>query len=78
MSAQLYEQAQKDISGLGKQIESGKFDGLLDWLRKKIHVHGRKFTANELLERVTGESLQSRSYLNYIKTKFSDIYGELD
>ncbi|MBI1729946.1 carboxypeptidase M32 [Candidatus Acetothermia bacterium] len=78
MSAQLYERAQKDISGLGKQIESGKFDGLLSWLRKKIHVHGRKFTANELLERVTGEPLQSRSYLNYIKTKFSDIYGELD
>ncbi len=78
ISAQLFEQVRKEIPQIDQQIETGKFSPLREWLRDKIHVHGRKFTANELLKRITGEPLQARSYLKYIRTKFSDIYGDLD
>ena len=54
----------------------GKFDALLGWFSDKIHRHGKKFTANELLERVTGDTgIKPEPYLNYIKQKFSGIYG---
>jgi carboxypeptidase Taq len=66
----------QDIPDLPEQFSRGQFDTLLDWFRQKIHCHGRKFTANELIERVTGDdSIKAGPYLAYIKQKFSEIYG---
>jgi carboxypeptidase Taq len=48
---------------------------LLEWLRTNIHCHGRKYWPAELTERVTGESIQSKSFMRYLKAKYSDIYG---
>jgi Zn-dependent M32 family carboxypeptidase len=37
--------------------------------------HGRNFTADEPVRRVTGEPIQSRNYVRYLQAKFTDIYG---
>jgi len=74
ISAQLWNQALKEIRDLPSQIESGEFRTLREWLRIKIHQHGRKFMPMELLKRVTGTGLQAEPYLAYIRSKFSDIY----
>jgi carboxypeptidase Taq len=76
-STQFFDKAKQDIPNLDQKIESGEYLELREWQRDNIHTHGRKFTANELLERVTGQPLQASSYLAYIKSKFSGIYGEL-
>lgn len=73
MSAQIFRQASEEIPDLTEQIASGKFRELLGWLREKIHRHGRKFTAVELLRRVTGRELEAQSYLEYIRLKYSNI-----
>ncbi len=78
MSAQLFKQATQDIPTLARQIESGQFGELLSWLRTNVHRHGRKFTSTELLERITQKPLEAQSYLEYIREKYSDIYGELN
>ena len=74
-SVQLWEKAVKDIPSIPAQIEQGEFADLLGWLRKNVHQHGRKFTLDELAKKITGESLQSRSYVAYLKKKFGAIYG---
>ena len=74
-SVQLWEKAVKDIPSIPAQIEQGEFGDLLGWLRKNVHQHGRKFTLDELAKKITGESLQSRSYVAYLKKKFGAIYG---
>ena len=74
-AVQLYDQAARDIPTLGAQIENGQYADLLGWLRKNLHQHGRKFTLDELANRITGESLQSKSYVAYLKKKFGEIYG---
>ncbi len=73
-SVQLMDQARKDIPDLDAQFERGAFGGLLGWLRENVHQHGRKFTLNELATRITGEPLQTRSYIRYLKEKYSEIY----
>jgi carboxypeptidase Taq len=75
MSAQIFCQASQEIPDLTAKIASGQFRELLGWLRGKIHRHGRKFTAVELLRRVTGREFEAQSYLEYIRSKYSDIYG---
>lgn len=74
-AAQLYAQAVRDVPTIPAHIARGEFSDLLAWLREKVHAHGRKFTLDELARRVTGESLHSRSYVTYLKTKFGEIYG---
>jgi carboxypeptidase Taq len=73
-SVQLYEKALRDLPTIPAQIERGEYGALLGWLRQNVHTHGRKFTLDELARRVTGESLQSRSYVAYLKKKYGEIY----
>jgi len=73
-AVQLYDKATRDVPAIPEQIARGEFGALLGWLRQNVHTHGRKFTLDELARRVTGEPLQSRSYVAYLKKKFGEIY----
>lgn len=74
LSVQYYNEAVKACPEIPSDIANGKFNQLLSWLNENIHQHGRKFTSDELTRKITGESIQSRDYLAYLKTKYSDIY----
>lgn len=75
VSAQLWEVILKDMPDIDDQIRSGKFEGLLTWLREKIHVHGRKYEPQELVEKVTGSKIDPAAYMRYLKNKFGKIYN---
>ena len=71
-AAQFYRTAQKEIPDLEEKIAEGNLLPLLSWLREKIHVHGRLYSASEICIRVTGEELSEHAFLEYIKNKFGD------
>lgn len=75
LSIQLYNKAVEEVPQIPEQIADGQFDGLRGWLTEKVYRHGRKFEPNELMQRVTGEPLQSRSYVAYLRAKYGEIYG---
>jgi len=75
VSAQLWEKIGADIPGLAGEIRAGRFEALLEWLREKIHRHGRKFEPQELVRRVTGSGIDPAPYLRYLRRKYGDIYG---
>jgi carboxypeptidase Taq len=75
ISAQLWEKINQEIPDLADQIRAGKFEALLGWLRKNIHVHGRKFMPQELVQKVTGSKIDPAPYMRYLRKKYSDIYG---
>ena len=77
MSVQLFEQAARDLGDLDAQLSAGRFEALLGWLRTNVHQHGRKLRAADLLERVTGASLQAAHWLGYIREKYGALYGPL-
>lgn len=74
ISAQLWEKIQSDIPTVETQIEAGKFDELLAWLRKNIHRHGAKFEPQVLVKRVTGTGITPEPYMRYLNKKYSEIY----
>jgi carboxypeptidase Taq len=74
-SGQFYSAALKANPEIPNEIRLGKFDHLLGWLQKNIYQIGSKFTASELLERVTGEALTIDPYIHYLSDKFGTIYG---
>jgi carboxypeptidase Taq len=74
ISVQLWEQLQKDIPELEDQILKGEFSDLLEWLISNIHQHGKKYEPQELVQRVTGAKIDPTPYMQYLKSKYSDIY----
>jgi carboxypeptidase Taq len=74
MSAQFYGAAQAALPNLSDQIAKGRFSPLLKWLGKNVYQHGAKFTAAELLQRVTGGPLSVDSYLAYLRRKYGELY----
>ncbi len=74
-AAQFYAQAQKDIPNLLKQVSNGELAELLQWLWEKVHRHGRRFTSEELCERITGQKLDPSFFIRYIQDKYMGIYG---
>ncbi len=75
LSAQLFDQARAQLGDLDEQFARGEFTPLREWLTANIYQHGRKYTLNEIALRVTGEPLQTRSYISYLKKKYSELYG---
>jgi carboxypeptidase Taq len=74
MSGQIWAAIRKSIPNLDDQLAQGRFVELLGWLRENIHRHGRKYRPLELIARATGEPLAAGPYVNYLRTKYEDIY----
>ncbi|HIE24814.1 MAG TPA: carboxypeptidase M32, partial [Anaerolineales bacterium] len=74
ISVQLWEKMKESIPDIDEQIRQGKFDTLLGWLRENIHLHGRKYEPQELVQKVTGSKITPEPYLHYLENKYSEIY----
>ena len=72
-AAQLLYSMKKDLS-FEENVRSGNFKALLDWLREKIHIHGKIFEPKDLMKRATGEDFSTEYFMNYIKEKYSEVY----
>ncbi|MFB6249353.1 MAG: carboxypeptidase M32 [Salinibacter sp.] len=73
-AAQLTDTIREDLSDLDARLADGDFAPLRDWLRTHVHRHGRKLTAPQLLERVTGRALSAAPWLRYARNKFGALY----
>lgn len=75
LSVQYYTAALKAHPSIPAEIEQGKFDTLLNWLKTNIYQHGKKFTSAELTRQITGGEIDPAPYVQYLETKYSDIYA---
>jgi carboxypeptidase Taq len=74
-AAQFFAQANADLGNLNEMIGRGDFQPLRDWLRTKIHCHGQRWSAAELVERVTGQPLSAKPLVEYLRAKLAPLYG---
>jgi carboxypeptidase Taq len=75
LAAQFYNLAVADLPDIPAQIERGEFAPLFDWMRKKIHNPGAKYTPEELVQRITGGPIRTAPFLDYVRTKYTELYG---
>lgn len=74
LSAQFFEAAARTIPKLSSEIAAGNFESLHQWLTKNVYQYGRQFPASQIIERATGEPLNIQPYLNYLRTKYRELY----
>ena len=70
MSVQIWEKVREDVPDLEDQVERGEFGALRDWLGENVHRHGRKFSPQETLKKATGQTLDAKPYLAYLRAKY--------
>ncbi len=73
--AQLWRAIRRDLGDIDAQVARGEFAPLLSWLRTHIHQHGRRYSANELTKRATGEDLSPDPLVEYLESKLRPNYG---
>jgi carboxypeptidase Taq len=75
IAAQLWYRALALRPGLEEEFARGDFSWLLTWLRENVHTQGRRYSALELVRRVTGEELSPRSLVRYLRERYGTLYG---
>ena len=75
LSAQFYNAALKANPQIPAEMKEGKFSNLHGWLKENLYRHGRKFTAPEVVQRATGSPLTITPYIEYLKTKYGELYS---
>jgi carboxypeptidase Taq len=74
-AAQFFAAADSQLGGLAELFARGDFHPLRDWLHQKIHRHGQRFTAAELVRHVTGSALEAQPLVAHLRAKFGPLYG---
>ena len=73
-ASQIYNALKLKNKNLESDIAKGDFSYIINWLKENIHCYGRKFLAEEIIKKATGEGLNVNVYLDYLDKKYSKIY----
>ena len=73
-AAMLFQQAKKDIIDLDRNIGQGNVLPLKQWLNDRVHRWGKHYTANDLIQRVTGQPLTPEPFIQDLEQKFGNLY----
>jgi len=74
-SGQILATIQKDLPNWRKQIAKGNFGNVKNWLVKNVHSQGNLYDPADLIKKVTKQELNVKPYLDYLKEKYSRLYG---
>ncbi|AIT09624.1 peptidase M32 [Candidatus Francisella endociliophora] len=72
-ASQIFHYMDKEFD-VNSSIQKNKLQPILEFLTKNIHQHGSLKPANEIVYNMCGEQLNAKYYVNYLETKFSEIY----
>ncbi|MFW9915479.1 MAG: carboxypeptidase M32 [Candidatus Thorarchaeota archaeon] len=73
-AAQIMAAMNKALPDYEAQIASGNFNGIQTWLNENIRQHGNLYDAEDLIEKATGEKPTVDYLLEYLETKYSQLY----
>ncbi len=74
-AAHFFNAADKELNGLNELFVSGQFQPLKDWLNTNIHARGKQYSPQELVRKVTGESLSHEPLVQHLRSRFGPLYG---
>jgi carboxypeptidase Taq len=74
IASQWWHQMAQDIHNQDELMGQGNITPIREWLVENVHQHGKKFLPAELIERVTGGPINTAPYLDYLQSKYSELY----
>ena len=74
-ASQFFEAACAQMPGLVDGFGRGEFAPLRKWLNENIHIHGKRYSPSELVQRVTGKTLSAEPLMRHLEGKLRPLYG---
>ncbi len=65
----------EEFPRMNEDVAKGNFTPLLFWLKDHIHAKGAMVSPGELVRDISGEGLNSRYFIEYLRTKTRDLYA---
>ena len=72
---QFYNAMKKSMPDLEEKISKGEFKPITKWLTENVYKDGKTYSSKEIIEKATGEPLNSKYFTDYITKKYSEIYN---
>ena len=73
-AAHIFLAFQKDFPDWEKRVAAGDLIFIRNWLKEKVHQHGRRYTSKELMEKIHSDTFSEKPYVDYLNKKYSQIY----
>jgi carboxypeptidase Taq len=64
----------KEMPNYDKLVKSGDLKPIIDWMTKKVHHPSNLYDPAELMNRITGESVNPKYFVDYVTKKYSELY----
>jgi len=74
-SAQMMAAVETDLPDLPAAIAAGRFGPLLNWLRVRVHEHGRLIDPGPLVSRATGRPVSERWLVESLWSRYGPAHG---
>lgn len=74
MAAQIWYKVAEELPDLEAGFAKGDFAPLLDWLRDRVHRHGKRFDTDEMVQHATGKPLGPEALLRYLNERYLPLY----
>jgi carboxypeptidase Taq len=74
IAAQLAHAMRDVLPDLDDQLASGRLASVTGWLTDRIHRHGGRYTANELVARITGGPLDATEHVARLRQRYAPLY----
>lgn len=65
----------KEVPDMDARVARGELLFIKEWLNRKIHQYGRRYSSTELCTRVSGEPLNPLHFKRYLHERFDALYG---
>ena len=71
MACQFYQTLEQRFTDLDTRISEGQFTDIHIWLKENIHQHGQSLSSQEILKQSTGQTLNSKPFLQFLAQRFN-------
>jgi carboxypeptidase Taq len=75
IAAQLFGRARHEVGDLDERMAHGDFGGLLEWLRRRVHRLGGRYSAAEMVEQATGTRPSVEALVRTLREVYGPLYG---
>lgn len=73
-AAHIFLAFEKEYPDWEKRVASGDLLFIRNWLKEKVHKHGRRYTSHELIHIIHADPFSEKPYISYLTNKYHDIY----
>jgi carboxypeptidase Taq len=74
-SGQLLATLRNDMQDWRSQLAQGHLKDIRTWLTKNVHSYGNLYDPTDLIVRITGKQIDAEPYMEYLREKYSRLYG---